>query len=99
MIGHIVMFKLKEPKEGSAAAVRAALEPLGDGRVPGVVRLEIGDDLLGTPASWDLVLVATMADREALEGYLIHPDHVAAAGQLGAYVSDAGIVDFTSGAM
>jgi hypothetical protein len=94
MICHIVMFRLNEPKGSSAAAVRSALVPLGDGRVPGVIGLEIGENILDTPASWDLVLVATLTDRAALDRYLAHPDHLSAASQLGTYVSDAAIVDF-----
>jgi Stress responsive A/B Barrel Domain len=94
VITHVVLFKLNEPKEQSAEAVHKALRPLGDGRVPSVLGYDLGGNVGPLPGAWDLALVATMTDLDGLNAYLAHPDHVAAAGSLGAFVADAAMIDF-----
>jgi len=83
MVKHIVFWKLREIAAGKPAVenafeIKAELEAL-NGCIPGLLMLEVGIDFGRTPASADVVLYAEFEDREALEVYLKHPDHVAAA--------------------
>jgi quinol monooxygenase YgiN len=83
MIKHIVVWKLKPSAEGrtateNAAEIKARLETL-EGLVPGLIKLEAGIDFSRTPASAEVVLYSEFADRQALDAYMTHPDHVAAA--------------------
>ncbi len=83
MIRHIVVWKLQPFAEGRTAAENAAeikrrLEAL-EGLVPGLLRLEVGIDFSRTSASADVALYSEFADRQALDAYMAHPDHVAVA--------------------
>jgi len=74
MIKHIVMWKLRD--KADAAEIKARLEAL-QGEIPGLLHIEVGIDFLESEQSADLVLVAELADREALESYQNHPLHQA----------------------
>ena len=75
MVRHIVLFKIKpEFKAEIPQLVQALYGMLG--RVEGLTALESGADFLGSERSYDLALVATFVDREALEAYQTHPAHL-----------------------
>ena len=81
MIKHIVMWKLKDYAHGNAKAANAKLikdklESL-NGKIPGMVKLEVGIDFSGTAESSDLLLCSEFRSREALDAYQSHPDHKA----------------------
>jgi hypothetical protein len=81
MIKHIVMWRLKEHAEGNDKAVNARLvkeklEALR-GRIPGMLKVEVGIDFSATDASADVVLYSEFESREALDGYQAHPEHEA----------------------
>jgi quinol monooxygenase YgiN len=81
MIKHIVLWRLKESGGGrdraaNAAMIKEKLEGL-NGRIPGMIRLEVGTDFSATPDSSHLALYSEFKDRAALEGYLAHPEHKA----------------------
>ena len=83
MIKHIVAWKLKPSAEGRSAAenaaeIKARLETL-EGLVPGLLKLEVGIDFSRTPASADVALYSEFTDRQALDAYMSHPDHIAVA--------------------
>lgn len=76
LIRHVVLFRFKpetgqEDRDEFAARVRALPET-----VPGVLRPEVGVDLLRTPRSYDVGLFFGFADRTALDRYQTHPNHV-----------------------
>lgn len=79
MVRHIVFWRLKgdtaAEREEQARAIKAALEAL-NGRIPGLLRLEVGVDFSRTPDSADLALYSEFASRAALEAYHHHPEHV-----------------------
>ncbi len=81
MIKHIVMWKLKDQAEGAdrAANARKVKELLDacTGIVPGMGKFEVALAQPGLEATYDVVLYSEFADREALNGYLDHPRHVA----------------------
>ncbi len=80
MIKHIVIWKLKgsaggRDKAANARLLKEKLEALR-GKVPGLLRLEVGIDL-GQGAYGDVVLYSEFASRQALDDYQVHPEHEA----------------------
>ncbi|MFD1776344.1 Dabb family protein [Paenibacillus rhizophilus] len=74
MIKHIVFFKLKDGSEDSVAKTVAVLRNM-EGKIPQLLSLEIGSDILRTERSFDIALTATVANLEDLEKYQVHPAH------------------------
>lgn len=72
MIKHIVMWKLKD--RAGASALKERLEAL-NGKIPGLLHLEVGIDFLASEQSADLVLLAELENREALDVYQHHAEH------------------------
>lgn len=77
-IQHVVLFWLKEP--GKADARRVLIEAarsLAD--LPGVIETRTAQALPGTgpvvDGSFDVLLVVSFEDRQALEAFLAHPTH------------------------
>ena len=73
MIRHIVAWRLKDAALGNGKAENARLmkdklEALR-GRIPGLLRLEVGRDFSATDNSADVVFVADFDSREALAAY------------------------------
>lgn len=74
MVKHIVMWKLRA--KADAAEIKARLEAL-EGKIPGLISVEVGIDFLESEQSADVVLVTELESREALSAYQAHPEHVA----------------------
>ncbi len=79
MIRHIVIWKLKEQagrrtRWENAGIAKEMLESLR-GRIPGLLKLEVGIDSSRTGSSGDLVLLSEFEDQAALEQYQRHPEH------------------------
>ncbi len=79
MLIHIVCWKYKE--ETGEAARQAHIERLRSltSVVPEIESFEIGSDILHLERSFHTGLVAAFADRDALDRYTNHPEHLAAA--------------------
>jgi hypothetical protein len=80
MIKHIVIWKLKNktlPLEecADALAIKNALLDLA-GKIPGLLKVEVGFDFRSKETSGDIVLYAEFASRKTLEIYQHHPEHV-----------------------
>jgi hypothetical protein len=98
MVKHIVLWRLHEEADGrtrdeNAALAKEQLEGL-NGRIPGLLHLEVGRDFLGSPASYDLVLYAELESREALDVYQHHPEHVAVKHLMAAITDERAVVDY-----
>lgn len=81
MIRHIVLWRLKDSIPGltkieAAATIKHVLEDL-NGKIPGLIRLEVGFDFSLSEESSDVVLYSEFESREALDAYQIHPLHKA----------------------
>jgi hypothetical protein len=81
MVRHIVLWRLRESANGrgkaeNAAEIKRLLEDL-NGKIPGLIKLEIGFDVSSTPYSSDLALYSEFASRAALDAYQVHPLHEA----------------------
>ena len=79
MIRHVVMWRVAgdtpAQKDANIAQVRRSFESLR-GRVPGLLRLEIGADTSRVDYACDVVLVSDFASQEALDAYAMHPEHL-----------------------
>ena len=98
MVKHIVAWRLKDSAGGNdkatnARLVRDKLEALR-GRIPGLLRLEVGLDFSGTDASADLVLVTEFASRADLAAYQVHPAHQAVVAFVREVVAERRFVDY-----
>jgi hypothetical protein len=102
MIKHIVAWRLKDYAQGNdktanARLMKDKLDALR-GRIPGLLRLEVGLDFSGTENSADVVLVAAFASREDLAAYQIHPAHQAVAAFVSQVIAERRLVDYEPGA-
>jgi hypothetical protein len=44
--------------------------------IPSITSFNVGFDMLHLPRSYDTGLVAIFPDREALDQYTVHPEHI-----------------------
>jgi hypothetical protein len=98
MIKHIVMWKLKEHAAGNDRATNARLlqerlEAL-EGKIPGLLKIEVGLDITGAEEAADVVLYSELADWQALEDYQKHPLHQAVVPFVGEIRSERRVVDY-----
>jgi hypothetical protein len=98
MIKHIVMWKLKEEAHGHSQATNAQLikeklEAL-NGRIPGLLKLEVGVDFAHGAGSFDVVLYSEFATRQDLDNYQSHPEHLAAASFVRGANAERHVVDY-----
>jgi hypothetical protein len=81
VVKHLVLWRLKAEAHGQTAAQNAQainekLEGLR-GKVPGLLRIEVGLDFSRTENSCDLALYSEFESRAALDAYQAHPEHKA----------------------
>lgn len=98
MIKHIVFWTLKKTAAGRSAEdnaleVKKRLEAL-NGRIPGLVHLEVGVDISRTNASADVALYSEFVDETALATYQAHPEHVVVADFVGEVRDSRTVVDY-----
>lgn len=97
MLTHIVCWKYKT--ETSAAQREEHIARLRNlpNVIPNILSFDVGADILHLERSFDTGLVATYADREALDAYTVHPEHQEVA-NLGKQIAEKVVsVDFMSG--
>jgi hypothetical protein len=76
MLVHIVCWKYKpEIDAATRDDHRAKLRSLPD-VIPDIALFEVGKDILHLDRSYDTALVAHFSNREALEDYTVHPEHL-----------------------
>lgn len=74
MIKHIVFFKLKDRSPDKVAETVAVLRNM-EGRIPQLLSIEVGADLIHSERSFDIALVTEVASMEDLQAYQVHPAH------------------------
>lgn len=98
MTKHIILWTLKETlsaeeKAQVKAGIKAGLEGLA-GQIPGLVDIHVQTECLPS-SNADLMLDSTFTDAAALQGYSVHPAHVAVAdGKVRPYVQVRSCLDF-----
>lgn len=98
MIKHVVMWKLKESAEGNdkgqnKVAIKEKLLALKQ-KIKQIDSMEVGFNLNQTDAAYDVLLISTHKNKDALAEYAAHPDHQEVAGFIGKIVEDRKVVDF-----
>ncbi|WNS46205.1 Dabb family protein [Paenibacillus sp. MMS20-IR301] len=74
MIKHIVFFKLKDRSPEKVAETVAVLRNM-EGKIPQLISIEVGADLIHSERSFDIALVTVVASLEDLQAYQVHPAH------------------------
>ena len=98
MIKHIVVWRLKEPVHGNdkrttALLIKEKLEALR-GKIPGLLKIEVGIDFSATESSADVALYSEFVSREALDAYQAHPAHKAVMPFAGEARAERRMVDY-----
>lgn len=94
MVRHVVMFKFK-PETDTRARVDFARMVTGLMDQVEVIRsLEIGQDFLRSPRSYDMLLVVDVDDEEALKIYANHPDHQPILKRAGEICAHVAVLDY-----
>lgn len=75
MVKHVVMYKLKENTESNANALIEKFLSM-KGRIDGLIDITAGADYLREQRSFDVVLICTLRDKEALKNYATHEVHL-----------------------
>ena len=98
ILKHIVMWKSLDNAEGKtkAANMRFSAENLRTlvGVAPTLLRLSVGEDVLGSPASFDMALVADFKSVEDMLAYRDFPRHAEISNYIRRVISDRKVVDF-----
>lgn len=76
MLIHIVVWKYRDDVEENVRAGHVAELKKLDGIVSGMIRFEVGSDILDLDRSYDTGLAAAFSDRDALDRYTEHEEHL-----------------------
>ena len=81
MVKHIVFWRLRADlpaaeREAAMHRIKAGFEAL-PGKIPGLLKIEIGFDFGHGADASDIVLYSEFSSREALAGYEAHTEHTA----------------------
>ena len=98
MITHIVMWKLKDEAEGkskeeNAQIIKQKLEALS-GQIDTIKTIEVGLNFNSSEAAYDVALYSVFEDREGLDTYQNHPDHLEAASFVRSVVQARVVADY-----
>jgi hypothetical protein len=79
MVKHIVFWRIRgredeRTREEQARAIKAKIESL-QGKIPGLLHIEAGVDIVRSEFSYDVVLYSELESRAALDAYQVHPLH------------------------
>ena len=96
-VAHIVMWRLNgadpEARRQQAQVIVEAFEATRS-LVPGVLRMELGPNIVESPDAWDLALCMVFATRADLDAYQTHPAHLRIKALVGPLRSERGQIDF-----
>ena len=98
MLKHVVFWKFLEEAEGHTKQenmdlVKDALLAL-EGVVPTLRSAEVGQDVLHSPASYDMCLICTFDDMPGFIEYRDHPEHQKVLAYLGKVIADRKVIDY-----
>ena len=94
MIKHIVMWTLTDAARTAHLREFGAMLEAMDGKVDGLLRLEVGYDIAGGETASDLVLYSEFENAEALQSYLEHPDHLEIKRRAAPWIANRSMVDY-----
>lgn len=93
MIKHIVFWNVRddEKKQDNMAEMRKRLTSLV-GKVDGLISAEVGFNY--NPKGYDLALYSVFKDKESLDGYQVHPEHLKVKEFVHSVITDRCVVDY-----
>ena len=98
MVGHIVMWKLKETAEGRSAAENAKIMKEMLGALPGLIpvlrTLVVSTDVFASIPETEVVLYTVFDTPEDLDAYQIHPEHQKCVAFVKAVAAERRVVDY-----
>lgn len=95
MIVHIVMFKFKdENKDANIEKVTKKLNALVE-LIPALKSMEVGVDFSKSERAFDLSLYSTFWDKEDLQVYAVHPEHLKVVELIKEVTLESKVVDYT----
>lgn len=92
MIKHIVFTKFQDSAENVPEA-KALLSALPE-KIPQIVSLEVGADVLHSERSYDMALIVTFRSLDDLKLYDTHPEHGKVRAYIKAHRTASATVDF-----
>ncbi len=98
MVKHIVFWRLKkelsaDERQQAFARIKSGFEAL-PGRIPGLLKMEIGLDYGQGPDASDLVLYSEFDSRASVSGYEAHALHMALVPLVREVRTEKRVVDF-----
>ncbi len=94
MIVHIVLFQFKEEhKKANIIQTKQMLENLM-GAVPSLKSIDVGLNFSEEERAMDLSIITSFANREDLEAYAVHPEHVKVVDFIKTVVEYSKVVDY-----
>lgn len=99
MVKHIVFWNIKEDLdiEGVFEEMKLRVEAmngLGPGEIPGLIKVELGRDFNGGDVAYDVALYSELEDEAALNVYQDHPAHLHVKEFIGAVTIERVVVDY-----
>jgi len=98
MIKHIVLWTFHEQANGLTKAENLAEAKTRllamEGKIPGLLSIECGENITNNEIYWDLALYCTFDSEESLRGYDHHPAHEAVKQFLGSVRDQRVAVDY-----
>ena len=94
MIVHIVMFSFREEnKEENMVQAKQMLENLLE-TVPTLKSMEVGSNFADETRAMDLSIITTFDNKEGLQAYAVHPEHVKVVEFIKSVVEYSKVVDY-----
>ena len=93
MIKHVVMFKLKDRNKKNIDKIVNALKTL-EGNIDVLRSTEIGVNFTESERSYDIVLLTEFDNRNALNAYGPHPNHIPVVEIVRSLCSGSVVVDY-----
>ena len=95
MIKHIVFWKIKPELDEITTfeEIKSKLEAL-QGNIPGLMAIEVGNDISNGPTSFDMALYSELEDEQALQTYQVHPLHETVKAYIGSVTIERCVVDY-----
>lgn len=98
MVGHIVMWKLKETAEGRSAAENAKIMKEMLGALPGLIpvlrTLVVSTEVFASIPETEVVLYTVFDSPEDLDAYQVHPEHQKCVAFVKAVAAERRVVDY-----
>lgn len=103
MIKHIVVWHFADEAEGADKATNVALVAKAlrglPAVVPGIVEFEVITQQPGLENTCDLALYSVFTDADALQGYIVHPEHQKVVALIGPRRTGRNCIDYDPAAL